>query len=286
MSGSLDHGAPSIAAGSSAKAVGLAERSTGIETGVEKCSLSFVGLFAVCNSNFENGTNYGSFVRVSERERARRVFDEFDAGSFASIARSALSVAACHRSQRRADDTAKMLRPLATTENQVPSSSSSIRVLTEQEERDIGELFERTQNLSTKGIASMDRILRRELEDTDHLLATALESSGSALALLSECVSEVEHSMVDINAWSAVFETNLLNMRTNLATIKGQDKQLQVSAANKRSLADALEELLQKLEIPVNVENVLLEHPFEDDKSVLKFCDALEGLEGFRSRLR
>lgn len=179
-----------------------------------------------------------------------------------------------------------MLRPLATTENVVPSSSSSIRVLTEQEERDIGELFERTQNLSTKGIASMDRILRRELEDTDHLLATALESSGSALALLSECVSEVEHSMVDINAWSAVFETNLLNMRTNLATIKGQDKQLQVSAANKRSLADALEELLQKLEIPVNVENVLLDHPFEDDKSVLKFCDALEGLEGFRSRLR
>ena len=99
------------------------------------------------------------------------------------------------------------MRLAGTTTEEV--SSTSTRVLKEEEERVIGELFESTRHATTEGISSLDRILKLELEDADRALSDALESSGSVMASLSAYVSEVERSMEDVNAWSTVFETKL-----------------------------------------------------------------------------
>ena len=130
------------------------------------------------------------------------------------------------------------MRLAGTTTEEV--SSTSTRVLKEEEERVIGELFESTRHATTEGISSLDRILKLELEDADRALSDALESSGSVVASLSAYVSEVERSMEDVNAWSTVFETKLVNMRRNIEIIKGRDDKRDVSNENKRALAAAV----------------------------------------------
>ena len=178
-----------------------------------------------------------------------------------------------------------------TTVTEVPpvafsSSCSSGRVLSEEEERDIGELFESTRRMTTDGITSLDRVLRRELEDTEQLLAASLEPSASVLASLSEYVTEVERSMEDVNAWSAVFETKLMNIHTNLATIKGREDQLEVSTFNRHAVAELVHKLLRELELPNGVKDAIRDSPIENREDIAEFCRALNRLVEFKARLR
>ena len=176
------------------------------------------------------------------------------------------------------------MRLAGTTTEEV--SSTSTRVLKEEEERVIGELFESTRHATTEGISSLDRILKLELEDADRALSDALESSGSAMASLSAYVSEVERSMEDVNAWSTVFETKLVNMRRNIEIIQGRDDKRDVSNENKRALAAAVRGLLGELELPVGVERAVREHSLDDERGILTIYDALRRLLDFKRKLR
>ena len=176
------------------------------------------------------------------------------------------------------------MRLAGTTTEEV--SSTSTRVLKEEEERVIGELFESTRHATTEGISSLDRILKLELEDADRALSDALESSGSVMASLSAYVSEVERSMEDVNAWSTVFETKLVNMRRNIEIIKGRDDKRDVSNENKRALAAAARGLLGELELPVGVERAVREHSLDDERGILTIYDALRRLLDFKRKLR
>lgn len=177
----------------------------------------------------------------------------------------------------------------ATTEIPPVASStacSSGRVLSEEEERDIGDLFESTRRTTNEGITSLDRVLRRELEDTERLLAAAVEPTGSVLASLSEYVIEVERSMEDVNAWSAVFETKLMNMHRNLAVIKGREDQLEVSTSNRRAVAELVQQLLRELELPIGVEDAIRGSSLDDEKGISELCRGLNRLAEFKARLR
>jgi hypothetical protein len=117
------------------------------------------------------------------------------------------------------------------------------RVFSDEEERDINDLFQGLCNVTTVGITSFDRVLRRELKDTEKLLSRALEKSGGTVASLNEYVSVVERSAEDINVWSTVFETKLINIRKNIDVINGRDDAIKLSGENEQALTDALQQL-------------------------------------------
>ena len=221
-----------------------------------------------------------AWVRANARERAVKVY----------LKQNSRPRRSRHPSSRvgtgaknRTNPTTSM-RLAGTTTEEV--SSTSTRVLKEEEERVISELFESTRHATTEGISSLDRILKLELEDADRALSDALESSGSAMASLSAYVSEVERSIEDVNAWSTVFETKLVNMRRNIEIIKGRDDKRDVSNENKRALAAAVRGLLGELELPVGVERAVREHSLDDERGILTIYDALRRLLDFKRKLR
>ena len=122
------------------------------------------------------------------------------------------------------------------------------RIFTDEEEREINELFEGLHNITIPGITSLDRVLWSELKDTEKLLSRALEKSGGTVASLNEYVSVVENSTEDINVWSTVFETKLVNIRKNIDVIKRRDDVIKLLGDNERTLTGELLDALQKLE--------------------------------------
>ena len=110
------------------------------------------------------------------------------------------------------------------------------------------ELFEGLHNITIPGITSLDRVLWSELKDTEKLLSRALEKSGGTVASLNEYVSVVENSTEDINVWSTVFETKLVNIRKNIDVIKRRDDVIKLLGDNERALTGELLDALQKLE--------------------------------------
>ena len=122
------------------------------------------------------------------------------------------------------------------------------RIFTDEEEREINELFEGLHNITIPGITSLDRVLWSELKDTEKLLSRALEKSGGTVASLNEYVSVVENSTEDINVWSTVFETKLVNIRKNIDVIKRRDDVIKLLGDNERALTGELLDALQKLE--------------------------------------
>ena len=122
------------------------------------------------------------------------------------------------------------------------------RIFTDEEEREINELFEGLHNITIPGITSLDRVLWSELKDTEKLLSRALEKSGGTVASLNEYVSVVESSTEDINVWSTVFETKLVNIRKNIDVIKRRDDVIKLLGDNERALTGELLDALQKLE--------------------------------------
>ncbi len=125
---------------------------------------------------------------------------------------------------------------------------SPTRKFTDEEEREINELFEGLHNITIPGITSLDRVLWSELKDTEKLLSHALEKSGGTVASLNEYVSVVENSTEDINVWSTVFETKLVNIRKNIDVIKRRDDVIKLLGDNERTLTGELLDALQKLE--------------------------------------
>ena len=68
------------------------------------------------------------------------------------------------------------------------------------------------------------------------------------MASLNEYVSVVENSTEDINVWSTVFETKLVNIRKNIDVIKRRDDVIKLLGDNERALTGELLDALQKLE--------------------------------------
>ena len=68
------------------------------------------------------------------------------------------------------------------------------------------------------------------------------------MASLNEYVSVVENSTEDINVWSTVFETKLVNIRKNIDVIKRRDDVIKLLGDNERTLTGELLDALQKLE--------------------------------------
>lgn len=75
------------------------------------------------------------------------------------------------------------------------------------------------------------------------MLSRALGKSGGTVASLNEYVSVVERSAEDINVWSTVFETKLINIRKNIDVINGRDDAIKLSGENEQALTDALQQL-------------------------------------------
>ena len=103
---------------------------------------------------------------------------------------------------------------------------------------------------------------------------------------LSEYVSEVERSLEDINAWSTVFETKLMNMRGNIEIIKNRSDEIEATATNKGRLVVALRSLLQELKLPINAVNTLEHGQIDDEDGIVAVCSAAKELLTFEDKLR
>jgi len=166
------------------------------------------------------------------------------------------------------------------------TSTSVSRVLTDDEEREIAELFRSTRGSSTEGITTLARALTRELQDTEAAIVHALEVSGSVMVSLDECVVEVERALEDVNAWSTVFETKLTNMRGNIKIIKNRSDEIEATTINKQRLLAELRSLLKELELPSDAVAVLEHGQLEDAKDITAVCGAARTLLAFQLKLR
>jgi len=137
-----------------------------------------------------------------------------------------------------------------------------------------------------EGITSLARALRSELKDTEDAIVNALENTGSTMASLSEYVSEVERSLEDVNAWSTVFETKLMNMRGNIEIIKNRSDEIEATATNKGRLVVAVRSLLQQLTLPINAVDVLEHNQIDAEEEILVVCVAAKELLTFQNKLR
>ena len=164
--------------------------------------------------------------------------------------------------------------------------TSVSRVLTDEEELEISELFKNIRGSSTEGITSLARALTSELKVVDEAILNALETTGSTMVSLSEYVSEVERSLEDINAWSTVFETKLMNMRGNIEIIKNRSDEIEATATNKGRLVVALRSLLQELKLPIDAVNTLEHGQIDDEVGIVEVCSAAKELLTFEDKLR
>ena len=164
--------------------------------------------------------------------------------------------------------------------------ASVSRVLTDEEEVEISELFKSMRGSSIEGITSLARALRSELKDTEDAIVNTLENTGSTMASLSEYVSEVERSLEDVNAWSTVFETKLMNMRGNIEIIKNRSDEIEATAINKGRLVVAVRSLLQQLTLPINAVDVLEHSQIDAEEEIFAVCVAAKELLTFQNKLR
>jgi hypothetical protein len=106
------------------------------------------------------------------------------------------------------------------------------------------------------------------------------------MASLSEYVSEVERSLEDVNAWSTVFETKLMNMRGNIEIIKNRSDEIEATATNKGRLVVAVRSLLQQLTLPINAVDVLEHSQIDAEEEIFAVCVAAKELLTFQNKLR
>lgn len=166
------------------------------------------------------------------------------------------------------------------------TASAVSPLLTTEEELEILDLYRTSEGSSMTSLSSLDRALTLELRDTDRLLSHALEDAGSASASLSEYLSEVERALQDIDAWSTVFDTKLINMRRNIDIIKARNDALGVTALNKQRVLASIRQLLLSLEFPTEVEKRLQTHSLEGERAVDVMMSDFRSLFKYQSDLR
>jgi len=166
------------------------------------------------------------------------------------------------------------------------TASAVSPLLTTEEELEILDLYLRSEGSSMTSLSSLDRALTLELRDTDSLLSHALEDAGSTSASLLEYLSEVERALQDIDAWSTVFDTKLINMRRNIDIIKARNDALGITALNKQRVLASVRQLLLSLEFPTEVEKRLKTLSLEGERAVNVMMSDFRLLFKYQSDLR
>lgn len=166
------------------------------------------------------------------------------------------------------------------------TASAVSPLLTTEEELEILDLYRTSEGSSMTSLSSLDRALTLELRDTDRLLSHALEDAGSVSASLSEYLSEVERALQDIDAWSTVFDTKLINMRRNIDIIKSRNDVLGVTTLNKQRVLASIRQLLLSLEFPTELEKRLQTHSLKGERAVDVMMSDFRSLFKYQSDLR
>ena len=164
------------------------------------------------------------------------------------------------------------------------TSSTGVRTMTKEEQQAIQEYLD-TYDVDIGDVTTLERRIQQEIEELEAENVYALLERVKQMEPLRGALDACDSHLEDLEAWMAVFNVKLANMRQDIQMIEERNSDLEMSSRNNSVLIKTLTEFTGLLEFPEGLEDTIRTCRLDSDEDLANATSAAQRLQKYRGEL-